>query len=795
MEAAQRGKTDEIVTMNKVFSFIFTLAMLPWLCYGQPDGDGITVGTFNVRFLDDNRPDYDYKFGGQPWPVRRPAVKAFFEQRCPDMIGLQEVRRAQAADLEEDLGTEWFIYCPGRLSGGKMVRTSDESVGVMCRKSRFNMLDHGCFWLSEAPADTASKRLGQQNPIITSWLRLEEKTNPGKDIWFFSAHISWSVDANPQLPDQEVETLLKQIEILTGIKREGFKTAPIFLVGDLNNSPEKSAIRTLSGWFNDARLTSPESESIGKNTFNCYGKESKASIIDYIFYGAGKPLEYIVDDSSYSTDVPLISDHYPVLFRIAMPEATRERYCLTPKAPAKPRYNGPAVLGASPDAPVYFRLPFSGVKPMKFSVSHLPKGLKLDRKKGVISGSVANPGEYTIKLKARNKAGRGKGQLTLKVGDTIALTPPMGWNSWNCWGLEVSQEKVYESAKALISSGLADYGYCYVNIDDAWQGASRSDDGTLLPNDRFPDIVALGEWLHGNGLRLGIYSSPGALTCGGYLGSLGHEEQDVATWNSWGVDYLKYDLCGYRAILKEMPSVGKAEHIKPYLIMKEALSKQPRDICYSICQYGLEDVWTWGQEAGGNLWRTHGDLTDKWERVVRIGFVKQRNLAPFSGPGHWNDPDMLVIGKVGWGEGLRDTRLTPDEQYSHVSLWALLAAPLIIGGDLSSIDEFTLNLLCNNEVIAVDQDPLGKQASMLLEKDSMQVWGRPLNDGSYSAGIFNLGDEAANVVITEMLEAAGYTDVSHIRDLWRQKACPEEALVPSHGVVLLKFNSAGNRQK
>ena len=186
-----------------------------------------------TRYLDDNRPEYDYKFGGQPWPVRRPAVKAFFEQKRPDIVGLQEVRRAQIADLEEDLGAEWFIYCPGRLSGGKMVRTSDESVGVMYRKDRFNMLGHGCFWLSESPGDTASTRLGQNSPIITSWLHLEEKSQPGRDIWFFSAHISWSVAANPELPDQEVETLLAKMEKLTGIKRAGFKSASIFLVGDM----------------------------------------------------------------------------------------------------------------------------------------------------------------------------------------------------------------------------------------------------------------------------------------------------------------------------------------------------------------------------------------------------------------------------------------------------------------------------------------------------------------------------------------------------------------------------------
>jgi len=379
--------------------------------------------------------------------------------------------------------------------------------------------------------------------------------------------------------------------------------------------------------------------------------------------------------------------------------------------------------------------------------------------------------------------------MVLKIGDAIALTPPMGWNSWNCWGLEVSQEKVQASARALIESGLADYGYSYINIDDAWQASERSSDGTLLPNERFQDIAALGDWLHGNGLKLGIYSSPGDRTCGKYLGSLGHEQQDADTWNAWGVDYLKYDLCGYRDLLKEMPVVGREEHMKPYLVMKEALLKQPRDICYSICQYGLEDVWTWGEEAGGNLWRTTGDLWDKWDRVVRIGFVKQRPAVSYSGPGHWNDPDMLVVGKVGWGEGLRDSRLRADEQYTHVSQWALLAAPLMIGGDLSCVDEFTLNLLCNNEVIAVDQDPLGKQASCLWEDETLQVWGRPLSDGSFAAGIFNMGEREVGIDVAEILGKAGYDHISSCRDLWRQQACPGKLSIPSHGVVLVKFQT------
>ena len=768
--------------MKKAFVILILLALMPLAGRAQGGTDKLMVGSFNVRFLDDNRPDYDYKFGGQPWMVRRSAVKEFFKQNPIDIIGLQEVRRTQASDLEEDFGEEWFIYCPGRLSGGKMVRTSDESVGVMFRKSKFNLLGHGCFWLSETPGDTASVRTGQKSPIITSWLHLEDKN--GKRLWFFSAHISWSVSENPALPDQEVETLLTEMERLTGLKREEFKNSPVFLVGDLNNSPEESAIKTLSGWFNDARLTCPETEATSRKTFNSWGKEKSAGIIDYIFYGAGKPAEYIVDNTSYNPEVTYISDHYPILLRLSM---APEKYCLTPEAPPQPRYNGPAVLGARPGHPVYFRLPFSGERPMKFKASRLPKGLKLDRVRGVVSGSVAKAGEYSIRWKACNKAGKGEGLMVLKVGDTIALTPPMGWNSWNCWGLEVSQEKVFESAKALISSGLADYGYSYINIDDAWQAAERGEDGVLLPNDRFPDIAALGDWLHYSGLKLGIYSSPGDRTCGGYLGALGFEEKDAATWTSWGVDYLKYDLCGYRSILKEIPDAGKEDHIKPYLVMKDALAGQPRDIVYSICQYGLEDVWTWGEEARGNLWRTTGDLTDKWERVVRIGFVKQRPAVGYSGPGHWNDPDMLVVGKVGWGEGLRDTRLTPDEQYSHVSLWALLAAPLIIGGDLSCIDKFTLNLLCNNEVNAVDQDSLGKQASLLWEDESMQIWGRPLSDGACAAGIFNMGENAVEVGVAEKLAEAGWSGVKACRDLWRQKECPPTVRIPSHGVLLVKF--------
>ena len=466
------------------------------------------------------------------------------------------------------------------------------------------------------------------------------------------------------------------------------------------------------------------------------------------------------------------------------------KYCLTPDAPQTPRYNGPAVFGARPGSPIIYRLPFSGQKPMIYAAAGLPEGLVLDPESGVVSGSVTEKGEYEIVWEATNAVGSAKGSMTLKVGETFALTPPMGWNSWNCWGLDLSQEKVFSSALALINSGLADYGYSYINIDDAWQASTRDDEGTLLPNDNFPDVKAIGDWLHKRGLRLGIYSSPGALTCGGYLGSLGYEEKDAKTWNDWGVDYLKYDLCGYRAILDTMSYVLPADHIRPYLKMQEYLRQQPRDICYSLCQYGLAEVWKWGTLVGANLWRTTGDITDTWESVTRIGFNLQRNLAPHAGPGHWNDPDMLVVGKVGWGKGLRDSRLTADEQYSHVSLWSLLSAPLLIGCDLSSLDRFTLNLLCNNEIIAVNQDPLGKQADCLWDSDGIQVWGKELSDGSYAAGIFNHSDKVLSVDVADALMKAGWKSVAACRDLWRQKDCPASVDLPVHGVVMLKFNAS-----
>ena len=464
-------------------------------------------------------------------------------------------------------------------------------------------------------------------------------------------------------------------------------------------------------------------------------------------------------------------------------------YILTPPAPAEPRYNGPLVFGVRPGSPVIFRLAFSGEKPMKYAVEGLPEGVSLDPDKGVLSGSVRQAGDYPLVFIARNAKGETRAEFTLKVGAKIALTPPMGWNSWNCWGLSVSQEKVMSSAAALINRGLADYGYSYINVDDAWEAEERAPDGRIVTNEKFPDMKGLGDWLHGNGLKLGIYSSPGDRTCGGYLGTLDHERQDAETWNEWGVDYLKYDWCGYSKVFGPDPDHSVAAYARPYMKMQQYLRQQPRDIFYSLCQYGMADVWTWGHAVDANSWRTTGDITDTWASLHNIGFVRQAGLHPYAGPGHWNDPDMLVVGKVGWSDNLRDSRLTPDEQYTHISLWSLLAANMLIGCDIAQMDDFTFNLLCNNEVNAVNQDILGHQAHQDVDEDGVQMWSRDLYDGAVAVGIFNLNEASVPVDLAGALDKIGIRDVETVRDLWRQKDIPMGLYnVAPHGVLYIKVS-------
>jgi len=357
----------------------------------------------------------------------------------------------------------------------------------------------------------------------------------------------------------------------------------------------------------------------------------------------------------------------------------------------------------------------------------------------------------------------------------LAKTPPMGWNSWNLFADKVDDQTVRTMADAMISSGMKDAGYIYVNIDDTWEGV-RGPDGVLGTNHKFPDMKALADYVHSKGLKIGIYSSPGPRTCGAYPASYGHEEQDAKMFAAWGIDYLKYDWCSAGTIYKN-------DKLQPvYQKMGDALHATGRPIVYSLCEYGLGDVQKWGPEVGGNLWRTTGDIRDEWASMMD-NIHKQAPTAPDAGPGHWNDPDMLEIG---------NGHMSDDEYRTHMSLWALTAAPLLAGNDIRKMSDTTKSILLNKEVIAVDQDPLGKQASP-VKNGNLETWVKPLKDGSVAVGVVNLDSAPANATV-KASDLGLKGSVRSAKDLWAHKDVKfangeYSASVPAHGVLMLRVSS------
>jgi len=466
-------------------------------------------------------------------------------------------------------------------------------------------------------------------------------------------------------------------------------------------------------------------------------------------------------------------------------------YMLTPLPGDKPRINSASVFGVRPGSPVLFKIAATGKKPLRYQAMNLPDGLVLDESSGIITGKLPAGGTYEINFIVTNPLGSTVQNWTLKVGNELALTPPMGWNSWNCWGITVTEEKVKSSAEALIEKGLIDHGWTYINIDDGWQAPDRASDGTIRANQKFNDMNKLADWLHRNGLKFGVYSSPGLTTCGQYTGSLQHEMQDATSYGAWGVDYLKYDWCSYQDVFDKQKDTSVQAYQRPYQAMEAALQKQPRDIVYSLCQYGMASVWKWGGKIHGNSWRTTGDINDSWASVVSNGF-DHPELSPYAKPGNWNDPDMLVVGLLGWSGTLHASHLTPDEQYAHISLWCLLSSPLLIGCDISKLDAFTLNLLTNDEVLAIDQDPAGKQARQRIKTSNFQVWVKELADGNKAIGVFNMSDRYQNIAID--FSSLGLNGKYRIRDMWRQvnahdAADKYAATIPPHGVSLIKITA------
>jgi alpha-galactosidase len=478
----------------------------------------------------------------------------------------------------------------------------------------------------------------------------------------------------------------------------------------------------------------------------------------------------------------------------------------TPEPPAIPRINGPSVFGVRPGAPFLCHIPATGRRPMVFSAEALPSGLRLDPDSGEITGSIQQPGTYPVVLHVKNDRGAGEKKFRIVVGETIALTPPMGWNSWNCWGSRVDAEKVLAAARAMAASGLGEHGWTYINIDDAWQGKRGGPFKAIQGNEKFPDMKALSEAVHKLGLKLGIYSTPWTTSYANHIGGSAENPEgtwekpsvskrgrvnrkmlpwaigryhfarnDARQWAAWGIDYLKYDWNP-----NELPETEE---------MYQALRASGRDIVLSLSNSTpFTNAPALSQIA--NCWRTTGDIRDTWESMSKKGFGEDK-WARFARPGHWNDPDMLVVGYVGWGRP-HPTRLTPDEQYTHITLWSLLAAPLLLGCDLDRLDAFTLNLLSNDEVLAVDQDALGQQAVCISKSGDVRVYARELEDGSKAVGLFNLGETPATVSVEwTALKLAGEQTV---RDLWRQKDLGRYGRefsmpVAPHGAELVKVSN------
>lgn len=495
-----------------------------------------------------------------------------------------------------------------------------------------------------------------------------------------------------------------------------------------------------------------------------------------------------------------------MLVQPAVAQQRDSTYILTPAAPASPRINGPLVFGARPGHPLIFRVPATGVRPMSFHAKHLPKGVKIDRKTGELSGTVSRPGTYVVTLEAKNSRGKAKRKLTIEVGETVALTPPLGWNSWNIYGTKITQAKVLANAKAMVSSGLINHGWTYMNIDDAWQGSRGGKWNAIQPNPAtFPDIAALSDSVHRLGLKLGIYSTPWVESYGHHVGGSANNvqgdftpvkvnvprnrklfpyaigkytfvDQDVKQWASWGIDYLKYD---WNPI--ELRETKK---------MYNALRTSGRDILLSLSNSTpFKSIDSLSKYA--NSWRTGGDIRDNWKSLKKRLFTQDK-WAPYARPGHWNDPDMLVVGYVGWGHGEHATHLTADEQYTHISAWCLFSVPLLLGCDLTRLDSFTLSLLTNDEVLALDQDPLGRQATIIYRNgENAMILAKDLADGTKAAGLFNTGDDGAKEMTLRWsdLKISGRYEV---RDLWRQKDLGVfdgefKAEVPQHGVVLVSL--------
>jgi alpha-galactosidase len=499
----------------------------------------------------------------------------------------------------------------------------------------------------------------------------------------------------------------------------------------------------------------------------------------------------------------------PILFSIAyFLTAISCGYNEVQSLPGTPVINPPAITGNYPGTPFLFTIPTDGERPIHWTAKGLPQGLTLDESTGIITGIVKERGAWDVEITASNSHGTGKGKLKILTGDLLALTPPMGWNSWNTFDSHISDSLIRQVADSMVANGMRDAGYQYINIDDYWQLVERDSAGRIRVNrEKFPDgIKAVADYVHSKGLKLGIYSDAAGLTCGGVAGSYGHETEDAADFAAWGIDLLKYDYCN------APPPRDSA--ITRYKRMSEALRGTGRSIVFSICEWGEGGIpphgqaggrkpWEWAAEAGGSYWRTTLDIRNAWlldvynaqsNSIMQILDINAP-LAGYASPGHWNDPDMLVVGidpsKSTVVNQAGKSGCSETEFRSHMSLWCLMAAPLLCGNDIRHMDKAVREILLNREILAVDQDPLGKQAERTRDDGDTEVFSKPLGDGSYAIGLLNRADSEDRVIRISWSEI-GIRGEWMVRDLWEHKDLGPhtgfyEATVKPHQCVVVKL--------
>lgn len=455
-----------------------------------------------------------------------------------------------------------------------------------------------------------------------------------------------------------------------------------------------------------------------------------------------------------------------------------------------PRINTPHITGNYPSTPFLFYIATSGERPVTWAIQELPEGLAFNPETGIISGTVEKEGDYKVTLIACNKHGKTNKDLIISIGNELALTPPMGWNSWNTFGEHLTEALIIETADAMVKNGMRDMGYTYINVDDFWQLKERDADGHIRINkEKFPNgIKYVADYLHNLGFKLGIYSDAADRTCGGVCGSFGFEEIDAADFAEWGVDLLKYDYCN-------APD-DKQEAIKRYTAMGNALKTSGRSIVYSICEWGQREPWTWAKQAGGHYWRTTFDIRDRWQSdvyshayngVMNIVEINEP-LAQYAGPGGWNDPDMLIVGingnskSMNYGEGIV-FGCTPEQYRSHMSLWAMMASPLLSGSDARNMDGTTIATLTNPGIIEINQDVPGKQGKQILETETYDIWEKQLSEERVAIAVLNKSDKESDIILDETSIPSLY-DKKTIEDVWEYKNIKKES---SRNIILAPY--------